>query len=66
MLLVNGRDEAVWSPGMTVADLLRQLRYSFPHIIVSIDGELVPREEYDTCPLADGASVQVFHLTAGG
>ncbi len=55
-----------WRPGMTVAQLLDELRYTFPRLIVSVDGELVLPEEYDRCSIDDGACVSVIHMMAGG
>ena len=51
---------------MTVAELLTLMTYTFPHIIVSIDGELVRREEYATRAIPDASDVRVVHLMAGG
>lgn len=66
MILVNGKFEVEWEEGMTVSRLLTRLKFSFPLIIVSVDGVLVPREDYAVWPVADGARVQVIHMTAGG
>ena len=66
MIRVNNRDEIAWVPGLTVAGLLDRFRYTFPHIIVKIDGEVVRREEYATRRIPDGADVRVIHLIAGG
>lgn len=66
MILVNNRDEIEWEEGLTVSALLDRFRYTFPHIIVKIDGQVVPREQYPTRTIPDGANVQVIHLIAGG
>ena len=66
MILVNNRDEIEWEEGLTVSALLDRFRYTFPHIIVKIDGQVVPREQYPTRTVPDGANVQVIHLIAGG
>lgn len=66
MILVNNRDEMAWEEGLTVADLLERFHYTFVHIIVKIDGEVVSREEYSTRTVPDGADVWVIHLIAGG
>jgi sulfur carrier protein len=66
VIRVNNRDEVEWEEGMTVSDLLERMRYTFPHIIVKVDGEVVPREEYPTRTIPDGADVRVIHLIAGG
>lgn len=66
MIRVNDRDEIEWEDGLTVSDLLERFRYTFVHIVVKIDGEVVPREEYPTRTIPDGADVRVIHLIAGG
>ncbi len=66
MIRVNDRDEIEWEEGLTVSALLARFRYTFPHIIVKIDGQLVRREEYPTRAIPDGADVRVIHLIAGG
>ena len=66
MILVNNRDEIEWEDGLTVSTLLDRFRYTFPHIIVKIDGEVIPREQYPTRAIPDGADVRVIHLIAGG
>ncbi len=66
MIQVNKRKEVEWEEGMTVSALLERLNYTYPHIIVKVNGELVRREAYDACTIPDGADVRVIHLIAGG
>ena len=66
MIRVNDKFEVEWEEGMTVTELLKRLKFSFPLIIVSVDGELVPKEEYTTREIHDDATVKVLHMTAGG
>ena len=66
MILVNRRDQFGWRDGVTVSDLLDEFRFTFPHIIVSINGDLVPRADYPTRTIPDDADVRVVHLMAGG
>lgn len=66
MIHVNDKFEIEWEEGMTVARLLERLRFSFPLIVVSIDGVLVPKDEYATRQVPDRAQVKVLHMTAGG
>ncbi|MGD1995347.1 MAG: sulfur carrier protein ThiS [Anaerolineae bacterium] len=66
MIRVNNRDEIEWEEGLTVSDLLERFNYTFPHIIVTIDGGVVPREEYPARTIPDNADVRVIHLIAGG
>ena len=66
MILVNDRDKIEWQEDLTVSALLERLRYTFAHIIVKIDDQVVPRDDYPTCLIPDGAHVWVIHLIAGG
>jgi thiamine biosynthesis protein ThiS len=66
MIRVNDKFEVAWEEGMTVTELLKRLKFSFPLIIVSVDGVLVPKEEYATRQIPDRAEVKVLHMTAGG
>ncbi len=66
MIRVNNRDEIEWQEGLTITGLLELFRYTFPNIIVKINGELIRREEYPTRTIPDGADVQVIHMIAGG
>ncbi|MGD2178171.1 MAG: sulfur carrier protein ThiS [Anaerolineae bacterium] len=66
MIRVNNREEIEWREGMTVSDLLEHLNYTYHHIIVTVNGELVRREFYDTHIVPDRADVKAIHLIAGG
>jgi len=62
----NGKFEVAWKPDMTIRDLLRELRFTFPRLVISVNGEIVPQEKWDTYRLQDGDDVKVIHMTAGG
>lgn len=51
---------------MSVSELLKICKYSFPLIIVKVNGEFVARPEYETHLIADGSNVSVIHLMSGG
>lgn len=65
MITVN-TEESPWHAGMTVRALLDEKVFTFRHIIVRVNGEYVPEEEYDSYPINDGDDVMVLHLMAGG
>ena len=66
VIRVNDRHEIESAGGVTVSELLAQMRYTFPHIIVKVDDVVVPVGEYATHVIPDGAEVFVIHLMAGG
>ncbi|MGF7057087.1 sulfur carrier protein ThiS [Brassicibacter mesophilus] len=65
MIKVNGRDHE-WNEGLTVNELLKIKRYTYPKIIVKINNKLVPKHAYTSTLIHDKDDVQVIHLLAGG
>lgn len=51
---------------MTIDDILRLKKYSWPKIIVKVNGNHVEEEDYKTTVVNDGDDVQMLHLLAGG
>lgn len=65
MITVNGSPHP-WREGMTVSDVLEERRFTFPLLVVRIDGRLVPRGSYAEAQVPDGSDVDVMHLMSGG
>jgi sulfur carrier protein len=64
-LQVNG-NEVELREGASVQELLTAMRYSFPLIVIKVNGILVPREGYATATLKEGDLVDAYHLVSGG
>ena len=65
MITVNG-DQAAWTPGMTVKDVLTLKNFKFPLLVIKLDDALIQPRDYPTTPVPDGAMVSVIHLMSGG
>ena len=65
MIQVNG-ESLEWHEGMTVRDVLTAKKYIFPMIIITMDGAMVSRSDYDKTSVSDSATLQVVHLLSGG
>ena len=52
--------------GVTVAQALGGLDLPERGVAVAIDAEVVPRSEWDTTPLEDGARIEVVQAVQGG
>jgi len=59
-------EDSPWHPGMTVRVLLDEKMFTFRHIIVRLNGEFVPEDEYEKQLIQDRDDVLVLHLMAGG
>jgi sulfur carrier protein len=51
---------------MTVQDLLDAMTYTYPHVVVTVNGDLVASDSYADVEVPDDADVRVIHLIAGG
>ncbi|MEW6622488.1 MAG: sulfur carrier protein ThiS [Bacillota bacterium] len=65
MIKVNNRDME-WFEGMTVQALLDKCKYTYPSLVVSINGKVVLKEKYPSTMINDGDDVKVIHMMAGG
>jgi len=62
---VNNRDFE-WFEGLTVKKLLELKTYTFPEIVVKINGEYIPPEKYTATIIKDGDEVLALHMFGGG
>ncbi len=66
MIRVNNKFDVEWQEGTTVNSILKILKFTFPMVVVSVNGKIVPRSEYGTTRIGDNDAVKVIHLVAGG
>ncbi len=62
---VNGEQREV-EAGMSIAELLKQMKLDPRYLAVERNLELVPRAEHAQTPLADGDRLEVVTLVGGG
>jgi sulfur carrier protein len=65
-LEVNFAPECWPETELTVRRILERKGWSFPLIIVRINGVHVRREDWDTAVARDGDKVEMYHLVSGG
>jgi sulfur carrier protein len=65
VIVVNGEPSDV-AAGTTLRGLLEQLGAPDRGVAVAVDAEVVPRGEWETFALADGARVEVLIAVQGG
>jgi sulfur carrier protein len=65
-ITLNGVTESFDRSPMTIRELLKAKGWSFPLIIVKVDGALIERSAWDTIPVAEGSVVDATHLMSGG
>jgi sulfur carrier protein len=65
MITVNG-ETMEWEEGLTVQDIIERKKYTFPLLAVWINDSPVPREDFSSIKVPDGAKVQIIHMISGG
>jgi sulfur carrier protein len=65
MIIINGEPSDL-SPGATLSELLEHLGAPDRGVAVAVDAEVVPRGDWATFALADGARVEVLTAVQGG
>jgi len=65
MLTVNGQ-AVEWRENFSISELLKACNYSFPLIIVKVNGSHVEKQAYPGYIIADGSIIEVIHLMSGG
>jgi sulfur carrier protein len=58
--------EIEWIRGETIAQLLERMRYTFPLVVVKIDGQVIAKADYQSIKIPDDCIVEVIHLISGG
>lgn len=64
MVKVNG--ELLNLAGNTVADYLADANYNLKRIAVELNGNIVPKSQYEVTVLQDGDSIEVVSFVGGG
>ena len=65
MIEVNGHRVA-WREGMTISDLLGEIKETHPYPVVRIDDRYVSRPNFDKTTVPDNATVYLIPMIAGG
>ena len=66
MITINNRDHLAWREGLTVRDMLSAMGYTYALITVTVNGDLISKDDYEQTVIPDEAEVIVFHLAHGG
>ena len=65
-ITLNFAPESFAEERLSVAQVLERKRWTFPLVIVKVNGELVPRGSYSERVVGNGDVVEAYHLVSGG
>ena len=63
---LNNSEVSMAGESFSVRELLDLMHFTFPMIVVKINGRLVGKEDYDRVFVGDGDNVDAIHLISGG
>ena len=66
-ILLNNRDTEIEDKiSLTIKELFEIKRFTFPHIIVKLNGKLIRKEQYNETIINENDKVDAIHLIGGG
>ncbi|HSQ35118.1 MAG TPA: sulfur carrier protein ThiS [Candidatus Binatia bacterium] len=63
---LNHQDVSMAGESLSVRELLAAMKFTFPLIVVKINGRLIKKEDYERVFVGDGDNVEAIHLMSGG
>ena len=65
-ITLNNNEVSMAGESFSVRELLALMNFTFPMIVVKINGRLVKKEDYERVFVGDGDNVEAIHLISGG
>jgi len=65
-ITLNAERETFPEASLSIAQILERKRWTFPLLIVKVNGELVARGHYAERSVGDEDTVEAYHLVSGG
>jgi sulfur carrier protein len=63
---LNNSPDQLPGESLTIRDILRIKNFTFPNLVVKINGKLIRKPEYDSAMVQEGDKVEIIHLISGG
>jgi sulfur carrier protein len=65
-ICLNNKDVSMAGESFSVRELLTMMTFTFPMIVVKVNGHQVKKEDYERVFVGDGDNVEAIHLISGG
>ncbi len=65
-IVLNNNEVSMAGESFSVSELLTLMKFTFPMIVVKINGHLVKKEDYERVFVGDGDNIEAIHLISGG
>lgn len=65
-ITLNNRAEKIPGDELTIKEILEFKNFTFPRIIVKLNGKLIKKPAYAETVVRDGDDLNIIHLISGG
>ena len=55
-----------WHEGLTNRGVMEHMKFTWPKLVVKVNGQLVWPEDYDKVTLEEADDLKIYHLLGGG
>ena len=63
---LNNNPEELPGESLTIRDILRIKNFTFPNLVVKINGLLIRKPQFESAEVHEGDIVEIIHLISGG
>ena len=65
-MMLNHREYKNFREGMTIEDVIKENKFTWPKLVVSLNGKVIWPKEYSTTVVEEQDDLEVMHLLGGG
>jgi len=66
IISLNNRTEEIPGDAKSISEILKIKNFTFPRIIVKLNGSLIKKPSYANTIVKDGDNLHIIHLISGG
>ncbi|MFA5814010.1 MAG: sulfur carrier protein ThiS [Bacteroidales bacterium] len=63
---LNNSPDQLPGESLTIKDILLIKKFTFPNLVVKINGQLIRKPQYESAEVHEGDVVEIIHLISGG
>ena len=61
-MVLNNRPYPDWHEGLTIRGVMEHMKFTWPKLVVKVNGQLVWPEDYDKVTLEEADDLKIYHL----
>ena len=65
-MVLNNRPYPDWHEGLTIRGVMEHMKFTWPKLVVKVNGQLIWPEDYDKVTLEEADDLKIYHLLGAG